>query len=463
MKNIYVYGFVSHLGEAVIREFKKHHSVIGWLSDCDKSSENIFEYLYGVVKSGAIDKIALKNYEIFYNKYFHKFLLMVQRRGVYWKDFHEIRNEFSILYYNAYNIFTRNSVDIVIFSNLPHEGSDYIFYNVAKELGIKSVVLHQSIFPNKAFVVTSLPDFGRFDSIPELFTNNVEIQEGYDQKLIYMSEIERKIAVQKETFLIRAIAKCKDTFEFLLAIINSIINYRTEKGFFRHIALKAVKVVEDYNFKNNLRKYSQILSDIGDLRGKKVVYVPLHLQPELTTVTLGDLYEDQLSMIEVLSINLGCKAVILVKENPKQTSFQRKKGFFERINSLENVYLVDTASSSKKLIELSDLIATISGTAGWEAVKGGKRCLLFGRPWYGSLPGCTTYSSDLDISGLLEDDFDFDFDKLKKAFHLLMQKCIDGVVDFGYIGQVDQFSYEKNAKTIVDSLNMLILDEKTEW
>jgi len=454
---------VSNLGEAVIGELKKHHSVTGWLGDSGKSSENIFEYLYGVVKPGVIDKSALKKYEIFYDKYFHKFLLMVQRRGVYWKDFHEIRNEFSVIYYNAYNIFIRNSVDIVIFSNLPHEGADYVFYNVAKEFGVKRVALHQSIFPNKAFVVTSLPDFGIFDSIPELFLNNVEIQEGYDQKLIYMSEIEKKIAVQKEAFLIRAIAKCKDIFEFLLAIINSIINYRTEKGFFRHIALKAVKVVEDYNFKNNLRKYSQKLNDIGDLGGKKVVYVPLHLQPELTTVTLGDLYEDQLSMIEALSINLGCKAVILVKENPKQTSFQRKKCFFERMNSLGNVYLVDSSSSSKKLIELSHLIATISGTAGWEAVKGGKRCLLFGRPWYGSLPGCYIYSSDLDINGLIEENFKFDFEKLKKAFHLLMKKCIDGVVDCGYISQVDQFSYEKNAKTIVDSLNKVIFNEKTKW
>jgi hypothetical protein len=44
-----------------------------------------------------------------------------------------------------------------------------------------------------------------------------------------------------------------------------------------------------------------------------------------------------------------------------------------------------------------------------------------------------------------------------------MDGCADGIVDKDYIIEVKNFTYEKNAITLVTSLNKIIAADKTNW
>ena len=51
---------------------------------------------------------------------------------------------------------------------------------------------------------------------------------------------------------------------------------------------------------------------------KKILYIPLNYQPELTTSPMGGDFFDQLEMIELIDRNCPDSFVIYVKDHPKQ-------------------------------------------------------------------------------------------------------------------------------------------------
>jgi hypothetical protein len=197
---------------------------------------------------------------------------------------------------------------------------------------------------------------------------------------------------------------------------------------------------------------------------RKFVYFPLHLQPELTTATFGGVYQDQLYAIELLSALVKEDWVILVKENPKQTFFQRGELFFRRLRALGNVRLVNGAYSTYKLLEGSQFTATISGTACWEALKGGRKCLIFGQAWYSALPGCYTYREGFDFDGFLAvTQREVPFEELREAFERLMSKAGDGVIDKDYLCLVAGFEVEANAEKVAGSMMQVLRSAQTRW
>jgi hypothetical protein len=61
------------------------------------------------------------------------------------------------------------------------------------------------------------------------------------------------------------------------------------------------------------------------------------------------------------------------------------------IANLPNVRLVDLSVPSPSLVEHSEFVATISGTAALEAALIGNKGVVFGRPWFARLPGVSVF------------------------------------------------------------------------
>jgi Capsule polysaccharide biosynthesis protein len=123
------------------------------------------------------------------------------------------------------------------------------------------------------------------------------------------------------------------------------------------------------------------------------VYFPLHFQPEATTLPMGGHLYDQLNNLRLLQAALPDGWRIVVKEHPQMLKFDkewaRARGtvFYETLRDLADVDLAPIDFPSTQLSEAARLVATTTGTAGWEAILKGRHALVFGFPWYGSCPG----------------------------------------------------------------------------
>ena len=187
----------------------------------------------------------------------------------------------------------------------------------------------------------------------------------------------------------------------------------------------------------------------------KYVYFPLHLQPEMTTDTLGGIYEDQLLAIERLRRIIPSEWYIYIKENPKQTYYKRSKKFFERLSLIPNVKIVYPNTNTWDLTANSQFVATITGTVGWEAITGGKNVLIFGNAWYRTLPGVFEYKKDFNLQNIL--NYRISHEELEAKFNDFMRKICVGVVagdDFKEFNP--SFDEKTNNEQVFRSLKVVI-------
>ena len=118
---------------------------------------------------------------------------------------------------------------------------------------------------------------------------------------------------------------------------------------------------------------------------EKYVYFPLHVQPEMSTMTFAPFYLDQLSILENLSKSLPTGYRLLVKEHPSMLG-RRKGSYYERIRSLPNAILVSPFVDSFKITNNAEMIFTITGTVGLEGLIMKKPVIVLGSTFYRFCP-----------------------------------------------------------------------------
>ena len=218
---------------------------------------------------------------------------------------------------------------------------------------------------------------------------------------------------------------------------GNIKNYLVNK-----LYKKIYKYDNENNYEMNLKKNSKMSVNLEE----NFVYFPLHLQPEMTTSIMGGVYCDQLLAIERLSQKIPKGWKIYIKENPKQTSYMRGTFFFERLKLIKNAVLISSRYNTYELIDKSKFVATITGTAGWEAISGGKNVLVFGKAWYKNLPGVFTYNDQINIYDIVNNVIEHE--KLEFELSKLMKKMGDGIIDQEYLTNSKNFSIDENNKNL---------------
>jgi hypothetical protein len=462
---VMVWGFCGPIGGEIVKELScRNFDVSEWISD-QQGSKNIWDFLRGNIDPVERDVGSLISYESFHSSYFDTYHVMIARRGLYYAELHEVINEFSLAYHYFSYVLKNQKIDLVLFANIPHEGPDFVLYEVAKLNGIKTLICYQTLFDDKFLFSATIEDFGRFEKIPSLFGGDkIVLEHGHCQYLFYMKGFTDLENQGPESFFRKTLHMCRSCFaRFLFFLKNP---WRPLKARIKGILITNAEYNLQKSYLHQIKQYTLSKGALDSLidSQENIVYFPLHLQPELSTSVLGGVFQDQIYAIETLSSLLGNGWVILVKENPKQTFFQRRDSFFKRLNSLNNVYLVDKTYSTYRLIEKSRFVATISGTAGWEAIKGGGKCLVFGKTWYSGLPGCYTYGGDFDLKSFLGSiEEKVLFEEFQEAFNGLMSKAGRGVVDSAYSGLVADFNIQRNAKKVVDSIVEVLRSPITIW
>ena len=186
------------------------------------------------------------------------------------------------------------------------------------------------------------------------------------------------------------------------------------------------------NRKFSLRELSRYEIDYKDFQGKRFIFYPLHLHPETSTLIWGRWINNQYEILRALSRVLPNNVSLLVKEH-KVAAGRHSPNYYKKIAQLPNTFLINHNQSAHDLILDSDAVATISGTAGFEAICHQKPLLMFGDVDYKCLPNvihCYDLSKirdnvnsaiNLKTKNIFEDDTFFNFLRLKLNGSLSME------------------------------------------
>jgi hypothetical protein len=445
MKNVVIWRFHA---EGMYPAFVKMQNkgvinITAWYGDtfrCSYCTHDIFSMIKRIYFKSEYHPYDIEVYDKVYASIFRYVSMHSPKR---FKPIDEYINLFNVLFNHFYHVLTSGKVDLVFFSFIPHQGPEKILYEVAKALNIKTVMVYQSIFPNKFLYLYDVDDFGDWFNLPIYQPVKTEIEQTYQKELFYMQGKKwRMLSTKDWEKLLRSFRKIPVKFE-QVDLIETILSQMTRWK--RNIV-----------YRRNLDRHASV----PDLN-QKFVYFPLHLQPELSTISLGGIFVDQILAIERLHDIIPDDWFIYVKDNPKQNSIMRTPLFFERLRALKKVRLVPTKTNTYTLLENCLFVATITGTAGWEAISGGKNALLFGRSWYRNLPGVFSYHQGMDLYSIL--NYKIDHAELELKLGELMSKMADGVTDMPYAVIVKDFNPIQNIRNIESLFTKIVVESSSKY
>jgi hypothetical protein len=115
-----------------------------------------------------------------------------------------------------------------------------------------------------------------------------------------------------------------------------------------------------------------------DLSGYKVVLFNLHMEPEVALQYFSPEFSNSFEAITWISKSLPVNYLIVVKEQAFSFGV-RSRWYYKQLRKIPNVVLSHPDVHSWEWIQLSDIVATITGTVGQEAVNFEKPVLSFGK------------------------------------------------------------------------------------
>lgn len=352
-----------------------------------------------------------------------------------WSDYQHL---FRLALDHAENWLSTHDPDIVVYSNVPHQGMALAQYAMAQAMGKQTAVFVQSPFAGRSWLLNRFDDFGRFATSAPGEEFAIDISEP-ETPPFYMKNTPTDLKRQAKVFGHQLRGRLLATFgPFGWTAQSRHENRQRNLGRWQ-------RAIENGKY---LQRQARFFRDKPPRQ--PFVYFPLHLQPEMTTDVLGGRFADQALALEQLRKLVPENISICVKENPKQTGRMRSEAFFQRIGRLSNTVFVSHETPSLELVRTSIATATITGTVGWEALRLGKPAIAFGHCFWNSLPGSFRYIDNPDWSSI--GNFSFDRKKLEAATRELGKHAHHGICDPVYAEMVEHFDPRENAVRLADTL-----------
>ena len=176
------------------------------------------------------------------------------------------------------------------------------------------------------------------------------------------------------------------------------------------------------------------------------VYVPLHFQPERTTSSLGGVFADQYLLVDLVARSLPEGWSVYVKEHPSQFyphfagERSRHADLYGELAAIPRVKLASLAVSTFDLIDNSKAVATVTGTAGWEAVVRGRPALVVGSPWYRACHGVfvvPTVGAMREALAQTDQGFEIDHRKVRLYVKVLTERCARASLGYNLPDEVE--------------------------
>lgn len=341
-----------------------------------------------------------------------------------------------------HHIIKEKGIDLFISSVLPHEVYDYVIYALCKIYKIPVLFFFQTQMHDTTVALSDINDWSK------------DIKSEYD-RLRQIHKLEMSDIVLSGNALKEWSLRSNDVVPFYMAAsaiypvnIFSGNKNRLKKLFNPLLVIKFVYFLLQRKIRNKaLRLVYRAVSVRPDF-SKKFIYVPLHLQPEMTTCPMGGAMESQELAIAIMAKYLPENVYLYIKENPKQEYFCRNLKYYKNIRRLhKNIIFVPRNSNTYNLIDNSLAVATFTGTAGWEALFKKKAVIAFGDCFYDSAPGVFKIKSLSDCEGaikkIVNNEFQYDARELKLFLQAVENTSLNCCSDPAYFC-VSSLSVQEN-------------------
>ncbi len=360
-------------------------------------------------------------------------------------------------------------LDFAFFENVPHEGFDYLIYELLKRKRVKVICgyripivlglmhkryLFEDIFDQgKTFanwkncgITTKLSD--------EIAPEFMELLVNTEKKKPSMQLIRPPLMKIKRNYreLIMKygfVNLTKRFFDKFYPVSETIIYFRNSSKF-----LVRNKYLEKY--------YKNLTTQNFPKKG--YVFFPLHFEPELSTIPLGFPFRCQFQAVELLASVLQMKNIpIIIKEHPRafenNKKYLRSKKIYDDLRKYKNVYFIDKDRPYKNIIDNSIAVSTITGTAGWEAFLASKPVIVFGSVFYTSGPGVYKVFNMLDIENCLSEILRKDYEIKRNDKLLFLRELTKYSFDAQIGDRLDgftPFSKEESDENTLEALSQFI-------
>lgn len=379
---------------------------------------------------------------------------------------------------------------LVVFQLTPHLMFDYVLYALCQQRGIKTVMFEHIKMGELVF------PFDRYENRSQVFASVVQSQlrerrsmqaplsamaEACVDKLSgsystampfsWQKRLERHFGVRGrlsawDRYPRHWLSMAKQAYHWLAA--GAPPNYLKQKGRSVEESRTSGWQFLAYTWRANrtkrrLRSLYVALAQEVDLE-RPYIFVALHHQPEKSTSPEGGVFAHQFFMVDLLARCIPVGWHLYVKEHPSQLmsyskgELSRSVDFYRDIASLPNVKLVRLSMPSFDLIDHAKAVATVTGTAGWEAVIRGVPVLVFGHAWYGGCEGVFYTPTQRDLNEALrriETGYKVDREQVRLFTYALEQVCFRGYVRDVKAKEVG-VTYEENVTSLTRAIQKFL-------
>lgn len=189
---------------------------------------------------------------------------------------------------------------------------------------------------------------------------------------------------------------------------------------------------------DRIKRKSRLLIGYDDMYGQlpsdvPFVFFPLHLEPEVAITLQSPFFSDQLAVVRHVAQSLPAGYKLVVKEHPQMLGF-RPRSFFKELRKIPNVVVVHPRLRALDIIPRAELIVTLAGTAGFEAVLLKKPVVTFGEVFYNALSTVKRSLIPEELPGLVRSQLNhprFDEEELTRFVAAILEESAE--VDVPYL------------------------------
>lgn len=283
---------------------------------------------------------------------------------------------------------TKKKINLYLSAWIPHEVPDVLLYRLCRLRGIPTLFFQPTLVPEISFPCSTWEDpapalHAAYEKLLPRYAgvkNPAEIpleplfEKRYQSLATEQAERPGVENVRRATEAdkIKSLAKKKP-----LAFLSFGLRYLTPEGMTRlHGMWQRRSIIKK---RNAFYDAHAIRPDME----KRFVYLPLHFQPEASTTPLAGAFTDQAIVAQMLDACLPDDVLIYVKEHPRDSGWMKRDARdYADLLAIKKVRLVARDVDTFALREKCTIVATCSGSAGFEALFRQKPVLLFGSRFY---------------------------------------------------------------------------------